>query len=533
MDNFHLSFLDIAIIVGVTLLVVIIGLIAAKKVKRTVNGYFLASGKMPWYLIGAAFVATSVSSEQIVGTMGATYKGGMGIVNWTWWALPTYLLTLTFFIPMYLRNKITTVPELLNRRFGKVCGNIYSVIMLFGYTFVFLPPVIYGGSITFSELTGWNQYYVMAGIVLVTASYTLIGGLNSVMWTDAVQCALLIGGGVIFFFVALNYIPGGWDAMVAAAPDRFHLYHPPSDPEAPFLGLIVGTFGVFLFYQSSNQVMIQRILSARSKWDGMMGLIFSGFINIVTPLATCLIGLIIYQWLEIMHKGPSLLPNDQDRAFPFALEVFAPSGLKGVILTGFFAATMSTVSALSNSIATIFSLDVYRNFWRKKAGDKELITTGQISGGAALLIASLIAPLVGTVGLFKYFQMGVTYMATPFISVILMGIFWKRASYSGAIAGLVGGVMIQIIVLFVLSVLNIQLHWLYVGGIAQVLTMLLIVVVSLRTAPPSEDQTKPFIWQQSWLRSLDDGQKRPWWKKIGFWIVLYAFVWFYIYWRFW
>jgi len=178
MNKFHLSFLDTAIIVGVTLLVVVIGLVAAKKVKRTVSGYFLASGKMPWYLIGAAFVSTSVSSDQIVGSMGATYKSGMGIVNWAWWALPTYLLTLTFFIPMYLRNRITTVPELLNRRFGPVCGNIYSVIMLFGYTFVFLPPVIYGGSITFSELTGWNQYYVMAAIVLVTASYTLIGGLT-------------------------------------------------------------------------------------------------------------------------------------------------------------------------------------------------------------------------------------------------------------------------------------------------------------------------------------------------------------------
>jgi SSS family solute:Na+ symporter len=533
MNNFHLSLLDILIIVGETLLVVIIGMLAARKVKRTTEGYFLASGNMPWYLIGAAFVATSVSSEQIVGTIGATYKGGLAIANWEWWALPTYLLMMVFFIPLYLRNKIMTVPDLLNRRFGPACGGIYSFVILIGYLFVFLPPVIYGGSLTLSELTGWPMSYVMAGIVLITASYTLIGGLSSVMWTDAIQCVMLIGGGVIFFFVALNHIPGGWDAMVAAAPERFHLYQHPADPEAPFAGLLLASFGVFLFYQSSNQVMIQRILSARSTWDGMMGLIFSGFINIIRPLVTCLLGLVVYHWLDVMGEGPSLLPDHQDKAFPLALQTFAPSGLKGVILAGFFAAVMSTISALANSIATIFSLDVYKKFWRKNAGDRELITTGQISGGAALLISSLVAPLVGSIGLFKYFQTGVTYMATPFISVLLLGIFWKRATYAGAIAGLIGGVVIQLALAGTLLVLNINLHWLYVGAIAQALTMLLIVLVSLYTTPPAPEAIKPFIWQTSWLSTFDDNVKRPWYKSIKLWFALYALAWCYIYWRFW
>lgn len=533
MNEFNLTTLDITIILGVTLSITLIGLVAARKVERTAKGYFLASGNMPWYLIGAAFVATNVSGEAIVGIMGSTYKYGMGIANWTWWALPTYLLTLIFFIPMYLRNKITTVPELLNRRFGPVCGNIYSIVMLFVYVFVFLPPAIYGGGLTISALTGWNLYYVMGGIMLVTASYTLIGGLTSVMWTDAIQCVLLVGGGIVFFFVALNHIPGGWNTIVAATPERFHLYHPPSDENAPFLGLIVASLGVFLFYQSSNQVMIQRILSARSRWDGMMGLIFSGFINLVVPLGTCLVGLILYYWLDVMQKAPSLLPNDQDKAFPLALELFAPSGLRGIILAGFFAAIMSTASAVVNSIATIFSLDVYRNFWRKNANDKELITTGQISGGASILIAFMVAPLVGMVGLFEYFQIGVTYMATPFISVILMGIFWKRTSYYGAIAGLAGGLVIQITLAFALYLLNIKLHWLYVGGIAEVLIILLIVFVSLRTAPPTAEQVKPFLWQPSWLREIDSEERKPWWKKVWFWLVLYALAWCSVYWLFW
>jgi SSS family solute:Na+ symporter len=532
-DNFHLSFLDVCIIVGMTLFVVAIGLKAVRHSKKTPRGYFLAEGKMPWYLIGAAFVSTSVGSEAIVGSIGATYRGGLGMVNWEWWTLPTYTLTIIFFIPMYLRNKISTVPEFLKNRYGPICANIYSVVMLFGYVFVFLPPIIYGGSIIFSALTGWNVNYVMAGIVLLTASYTLLGGLTSVMWTDAIQLIFLIGGGIVFFFVALNNIPGGWSEMMKASPERYHLYYPPSDPVAPFLGLVVASFGVFLFYQSSNQVMIQRILSARSTWDGMMGIIFAGFVNLIRPTVTCLLGLIIFHWLDVMHMGPSLLPNHSDNAFSIALENFAPSGLKGVILAGFLAAIMASISALVNSISTVFSLDIYKNYWRKKASDKELISVGQASGGIALLIASIISPLVGKVGLFEYFQTGVTYMSTPFISVILLGIFWKRTTYKAAVYGLVGGVIIQIAIVLILFALNIKLHWLYAGGIAEALTLILIAAVSLRSAPSMTSQINSYVWKSSWLKVLDDGVKRPWYKQVKFWFSLYALCWIFIYWIFW
>src|ERR1051325_2534538 len=159
--SFQLSLADIVIIVTATLFVVLIGLVAARKVERTTEGYFLASGTMPWWLIGAAFVSTSISSEQIVGTVGAAYKYGMGIANWEWWCLPTYILVMIFFIPLYLQNRISTVPELLTRRFGPGCGDIYSYVMLLGYVFVFLTPVLYGGAITFSKLTGWPPAAVL------------------------------------------------------------------------------------------------------------------------------------------------------------------------------------------------------------------------------------------------------------------------------------------------------------------------------------------------------------------------------------
>lgn len=530
MDNFHLSTLDVTIIIIMTLFVVVIGLIAAVNTNKTSNGYFLATGKMPWYLIGAAFVATSAGSEALVGSIGATYKHGLGIVNWEWWALPTYSLLIIFFVPMYLRNRISTVPEFLKNRYGPVCANIYSVVILFGYIFVFLPPVIWGGSITFSDLTGWDINYVMAGIVLLTASYTLLGGLTSVMWTDAIQLLFLIGGGIVFYFVALDHIPGGWSAMVAATPERFHLVHPPSDSNSPLLGLAVASFGVFLFYQSSNQVMIQRILSARSVWDGMMGVIFAGFVNLIRPTITCLLGLIVYHWLVVMRQGPPL--TNPDDAFAVALKAFAPSGLKGIVLGGFLAAIMASISSLVNSISTIFSLDVYKGYISKNAEDKTLVKAGRISGAAALLVGTFISPLAGTVGLFTYFQMGVTYIATPFISVMLMGIFWKRTSYKAAIYGLIGGVVIQIIIVLVFYFLDIELHWLYIGAIAEVLTIILIILVSLRSEPLPVVQTKPYTWNLSWLKVLDDGAERPWYQHVKWWFILYAITWGIVYWTF-
>ncbi len=527
-----LNGIDIGIIIGSLALVVFVGLWASRKQDKTARGYFLASGKLPWYIIGAAFVSTSVSSEQIVGTVGAAYKYGMGIANWELWSLPVYTLLIVFFIPMYLKNRITTVPEFLARRFGPLCGDIYSLIMLFAYVVVFMVPILYGGSLAFSDLTGWNFTAVLWTTILLIAAYAIKGGLRSVMFTDALQCLLLMGGGIILFFIALARIPGGWIAMEQANPARFHLYHPAGDPMTPFLGMIAGSVGVFLFYQSSNQVMIQRVLGARSTWDGMMGIVFAGLINLFRPLVTCLLGLVVYHWINVMRVAEPLASHDL--TFPFALKTLAPKwGLRGIILAGFIAAVMSATSALANSTATIFSLNVYNRI-KRAAGERELIVAGRIASAAALVIAGLLAPLVGRFGgIFSYFQTGVTYLSTPFIAVMILGILWKRTNYPGALFGLLGGLAIQIAVAVGLPALGIRLHWLYIAFIAEVLTMIGIVAVSLATPAPAPAAWKPFRWSPAMLSSYDDGAVRPWYQKLWLWFGIFAVAWVLIYWRFW
>jgi SSS family solute:Na+ symporter len=531
--QFSLGTIDVLIVCASLLAVVLVGLGASRGASRSAKSYFLAGGRMPWYVIGAAFVSTSVSSEQIVGTVGAAYKHGMGIANWEWFSLPVVSLFVTFFVPLYLRSGITTIPDLLSRRFGPLCGSIYSWVMLFVYILIFQATILYSGSLAFSELTGWNFYVVLWAIVILVGSYSIKGGLASVMWTDAVQCLMLFGGGLTLFFIALAKIPGGWGAMMRASPERFHLYHPPSDPIAPFLGLLCGAVGLFIFYQAGNQVMVQRVLSARTRWDGMMGIVFSGFINLVRPLVTCFLGFIVYHWIHIMHQAEPL--SNQDSTFPFALRYFSPDwGLRGVILAGFLAAIMAAISALANSTATIFALDVYHKLISKQADDRRLILVGKVASFSALAIAATVAPLVREMGgVFQYFQRGVTFAATPFIAVILLGILWKRTSYHGALFGLVGGLVIQLAVVGADAAWEWNLHWLYLGFIAQVLTMLGIVVVSYRTAPPRPDQWQPFLWSRSLLASYEDGVKRPWYQSVMLWYSIYAAAWVFVYWRFW
>jgi SSS family solute:Na+ symporter len=344
---------------------------------------------------------------------------------------------------------------------------------------------------------------------------------------------MLLGGGLVLYFVALHKIPGGWAAMAAASPERFHLYQPPNDLNAPFLGLLFSSLGVGLFYQSSNQVMMQRVLAARTTWDGLMGIIFAGFINLFRPLVTCFLGFIVYHWINHMHRAEPL--ENPDTTFPFALTTFAPAwGLRGIILAGFIAAVMSATSALANSTATIFALEIYRRVIRPNAEERTVVRVGQTASLLALVIAALICPAVAHLGgIFRYFQTGVTWLATPFISVFILGILWKRTNYPGAIFGLIGGLVIQAAVAVVLPMLGIKMHWFYTAAIAQAITMIGIALVSLVTAPPDREKIETLVWRPALLEVHRVGPGRPWYHTPAFWFFIYAGIWISIYWRFW
>jgi len=554
-----LTTVDVVIILVSMVLVVTVGAWAGRKRSATAHAYFRGGTRMPWWLIGTAFVATGISSEQMVGTVGVAYEHGMGIANWEWYTLPVYSMVLIFFIPLYLKNKVTTVPGFLADRFGPACGTIYSCILLFLYVFVYMVTVLYSGSLAFSQVTGWNFYAVVLLIAVGVGAYTIHGGLTSVMWADLFQCLLLMAGGITLFFCALGKIPGGWPALVAASPERMHLYQPPGHPMAPFLGMIVATFGAFTFYQVGNQAMIQRMLAARSTWDALMGLVLASCINFFRPLVTCFLGLVVYHWIQVLHQAPPLA--NRDLAFTFALGRFAPGwGVRGVVLAGLIAAVMATLSALVNSTSTLFSTDIYKKCIHPAATDHQLVRVGRVTSFAALLIAAAISPIVEHLGgIFQFFQNAITYVACPFMATVLMGILWKRVNYAAGVFGLVGGLIIQIFLAvlfcgrlaggltwllgrqfvaghphFMSYVAAIpQLHFFYIGGIAEVVIMIGIVIVTLLTAPPAYPKIAPYVWRVELLQAYDEGVRRPWYQQLKLWWGLVAAVWFFLYWRFW
>jgi solute:Na+ symporter, SSS family len=526
---------DILIILASMVFVIGVGVLAGRKKSDTAHGYFLGGNRMPWWLIGTAFVATGISSEQMIGTVGAACNYGMGIANWEWFGLPCYALVLTIFIPVYLKNRVTTVPGFLSDRFGPACGTIYSCMLLVFYVCIYTVTVLYAGSLAFSEVTGWNFYLVLVLIVVGVGAYSIHGGLTSVMWADLFQCILLMVGGITLFFAALGHIPGGWSALVAASPARMHLYQPADHPMAPFMGMIIATFGAFTFYQVGNQAMIQRMLAARTTWDALMGLVFAQFINFLRPLVTCFLGLVVYHWIYVMHRAPELPKSDL--AFTFALKEFAPAwGVRGIVVAGLIAAVMAALSAQVNSASTLFSTDLYKKIIHPAATDHEMVRVGRIASFIVLMLAAVLSPVVGLFGIFKFFQFTLTAIAIPFMATILMGILWKRVNYAAGLFGLVGGVAITSLMLVVFSgrVGSIpELHFFYIGGISEVIILIGIAVVTLATAPPDYDKIAPYVWRPSLLRSYDEGVRRPWYQSLKLWCGIVTVIWLFLYWKFW
>jgi solute:Na+ symporter, SSS family len=562
-----LNTIDVVIILVSLVFVTSVGILAGRKRGETARGYFLGGNRMPWWLIGTAFVATGISSEQMIGTVGAAYEHGMGIANWEWFILPCYSLVLIFFIPIYLKNKVTTVPGFLADRFGPACGTIYSCMLLVFYVCIYTVTVLYAGSLAFSRvafpeaaanwpfyqtLSHWfascglqftdqvaqtcSFYIVLVIIVVGVGAYSIHGGLTSVMWADLFQCILLMVGGITLFFTTLSYIPGGWHALVAASPARMHLYQPPGHAMAPFLGMLIATFGTFTFYQVGNQAMIQRMLAARSSWDALMGLVLASFINFLRPLVTCFLGLAVYHWIYVMHQSPPLAKSDL--AFTFALGRFAPSwGVRGIVIAGLVAAVMAALSAQVNSASTLFSADLYKKIIHPAATDREMVRVGRLASFTVLLLAAVISPVVGYFGIFKFFQFTLIAIAIPFMATAMMGLLWRRVNYPAALFGLVGGVLITsaLLALFSGRVAGVpELHFFYIGGIAEVITMIGITIVTLSTPPPPDPaRIAPYMWSLRVLSAYDEGQRRPWYQQVKFWWAIIAIVWFYIYWKFW
>ena len=406
-------------------IVLFIGFAVARKEKATINDYFRAGNTLPWYAIGASIIAAGISSEQFVGEVGYAYKLGMPVANWEWLVFPALSIFLWIFVPIYVRGRITTMPEYLERRYGPTARTLYAIVIVASYIFANFALVFYTGGYAMEKMWGFNRIGAVWMLAVLTGAYTIYGGMVSVAWTDFFQCILLMGGGIFVFFAGMHRL--NWDfSAVLGEGQRARLIAPQSH-EIPWTALIILALSTNVWYYATDQFINQRCLGAKNEWHAKMGVLLAGGLQLLLPLATCFPGMIYYA------INPNL--EDHNAAYPAVVAALVTKGLRGLVVAAVLGAIMSTISGLVNSTATIVTLDVFRRWKGRNWPEARLVRFGQWAGGAALLVGALFAPVVMKWdSIFRYCQDIWAPMAAPAVVVFMGGALWKPARERGAVA---------------------------------------------------------------------------------------------------
>lgn len=410
--------------------------------ERDALDYFLAGRALPWYLIGFSFFASNMSGASFVGLIGASYEHGLVVFNYEWTATLCLIFFAVFMVPVFLRAKIATLPEYLERRFDARSRKAYALFTLVTLLFIDTAGALYAGGIVITvALPGTALWQACAALALLAGIYTIFGGLKSVVVTDATQAVLIIIGASLIVTVGLDRV-GGWEAMIAGlAPEKTALLKPADDTFLPWPG-ILGVIVLGFYYWTLNQYFAQRALGARSLQDARRGALFGGLLklpNVFLMVVPGMLAIILF---------PDLASPDE--VFPRLAFELLPVGLKGIVLTALVAAIMSSLDSAFNAAASIVTMDFVRERWPDLTG-RALLRIGRAVTAAAMLIAAAYAPTIAGFGsLFGYFQSTLSYVVPPIVAVYMIGLFSSRATAGGAFYAIIIGIAVGL-PLFVLK----------------------------------------------------------------------------------
>ena len=453
--------------------------------RKTSTDYFLASKNLPWWAIGASLIAANISAEQIIGMSGSGYVIGLGIASYEWMAALTLLIVGKFFIPIFLRNEIVTMPQFLQQRYGPTIRNVMAVFWLLLYVFVNVTSILWLGSIAVNTVTGLDQTYAIVAIGAFALAYQLWGGLKAVALTDIVQVALLVAGGLVIGYIALDRIGadagalGGFTTLLTDFPEKFDMILSPDNPnfkELPGIAVLLGGLWIMnISYWGFNQYIIQRALAAKSIAEAQKGIAFAAYLKLLMPVIVVLPG------MAALVLAPDLPAPDQ--AYPTMMNLL-PAGLKGLVFAALIAAIVASLASKVNSISTIFTLDLYAKA-HKRASDEHLVLVGRLAAFTAMAIGVLVArPLLGGFSQAFQFIQDFTGFFTPSIVVIfILGLFWKRASEAGALTAAIGGVVLSGLMWWMDREGIFTLPFMNRVGVVFVLALIAAVVVSLLSPP--------------------------------------------------
>ena len=405
---------DLLTLVAYFVLLLGAGLWKGRGKRGSSSQYFVAKGALPWWVIGAAFVATGMNTEQLIGQNGMGYRIGLPLVNIYLIAFAVYSLLIYIFLPVYLRNGIFTMPEYLRRRFSGVSADVFTVLLLLSYVFLNVAVVFYGGAKLLEVVLGLNLWYGVILLGVVAGIYTMYGGMASASYAAVFQFAMIFVAGAVLFLLGYLRLPHGWSDVVAASPCGFHLIKPLDYAEVPWLAMPASLLGLQLYYSCINQSLVQRCFGAKTHWDARMAIIFAGFFVLARPFVEILPGMIC-RALAVFDTRFELGTQPIDNIFPMLVRELIPAGVRGLILVGILSSVMSTIAALLNSISTLFTMDIYKKWVHKEADEHELVKVGTIATFVLMVFCIAYSPFVGKLGgsIFNYFQTGAAYFAVP------------------------------------------------------------------------------------------------------------------------
>jgi SSS family solute:Na+ symporter len=436
--------------------------------QKNAEDYFLASKSLPWWAVGTSLIAANISAEQFIGMSGSGFALGLAIASYEWMAAITLLVVGKYFLPIFIEKGLYTIPEFIEKRFSTNLKTILAIFWIALFVFVNLTTVLFLGGKALDTIIGVGDGSILLnsiiGLGLFAAAYSLWGGLASVAWTDVIQVVILIFGGLLMTYFALANVTDsgsfidGMKYVYEKAPERFSMILSkgeiikPNGGDAwwdlPGLAVLIGGIWVAnLYYWGFNQYIIQRTLAAKSLAEGQKGIVFAAFLKLIIPVIVVLPGIIAYVMnlddsgvLTAASVDPGFIGAAgniaNDNAAPWLIKNFIPVGVKGLILAALAAAIVSSLASMLNSTSTIFTMDIYRSHFNKNATDAQMVSVGRITAVAALIIAIIIAPQLGSLGQVFIFIQEYTGVVSPgILAVFLMGLFYKKATNNAAIWG--------------------------------------------------------------------------------------------------
>lgn len=545
---FTLSTLDIGIMIAYGIIIIAYGLYHAKR--KTSEEYFLAGRDMLWPVVGISLFAANISSSTLVGLAGDAFVGNTHVYNYEWMAAVILVFFAIFFLPFYLKSKVYTMPEFLERRYDKRSRYYFSFITIVGNILIDTAAALYVGNIIlallFPGIPGWVIIVVLA---FAAAAYTIPGGLNSVIHTEVVQAVLLVIGSCMITYYALDKV-GGWSGLIAgldakaaagqlvqegsgrvygSAQEVLSVVRPLGDSFMDWGALVLGVPILGFYFWANNQFMVQRVLGAKDVNHGRWGALFAGllkvpviFIMIIPGTCAILIfGDTDLTSLQYPLPGGGICTNLKDcpnATYPMLLFNLLPKGILGLVLAGLLAAMMSSVSATFNSASTLFTMDFIKQLRPKTTGE-QLVRYGQMTTLVLVLLASLWAPQIERFdSLFKYLQDVLSYIAPPVAATFIVGLFWKKANRHGSFWALMFGLSFAILAVLsrvfdLFDVLN-NLHFLYRTFYLFVMCIIVHILVSSMTEAPDAAQVEAYTWKKSMLaEETIELRGMPWYQN--------------------